>query len=147
MTCVDDNLQLPVAVLSNLYLHCEYTAMGIAREASMKFLCLAYGDVDGWNTLNEDEKREVLAQDEVIRNRGDFMSAVQTEVTSVRNWHRNLEVTNDAYTGHQLPLAGFSVIEAGNLDEVIELVSNSPCARANGVIEIRQFWEPGNENA
>ena len=29
----------------------------------MKFLCLAYGDEDGWNSLTEDEKQEVLAQD------------------------------------------------------------------------------------
>ena len=31
----------------------------------MKFLCLAYGDEDGWNSLSKDEQREVLAQDAV----------------------------------------------------------------------------------
>jgi hypothetical protein len=38
----------------------------------MKFLCLAYGSEDGWNSLTEDEKREVLAQDAVIRDRGNL---------------------------------------------------------------------------
>ncbi|MBN9463509.1 MAG: hypothetical protein J0H00_20050 [Burkholderiales bacterium] len=52
----------------------------------MKFLCLAYGDEAGWNSLSEEEKREALAQDAVIRDRGDLMSAVQGTVTSVRNW-------------------------------------------------------------
>src|SRR5262245_24215785 len=32
------------------------------------------------------------------------------------------------YAQPQLPLAGFSVIEAGSLNEVIELVANTPCA-------------------
>ncbi len=113
----------------------------------MKFLCLAYGDEAGWNTLSEDEKREVLAQDASIRDRGNLMSAVETKVTSVRNWDRNLEVTHEPFARHELPLAGFSVIEAESLKEVIELVSNTPCARARGVIEIRPFWDLGGDGA
>lgn len=109
----------------------------------MKFLCLAYGDEDGWNSLGEDERREVLSQDAVIQDRGNLIAAVQTKVTSVRNWNRVLEVTDGPYQQHQLPLAGFSVIEAESLNEVIELVSNTPCARARGVIDIRPFWDLG----
>ncbi|MEO5799236.1 MAG: hypothetical protein ABIZ70_10145, partial [Gemmatimonadales bacterium] len=90
--------------------------------------------------LGEEEKREVLANDKVIRDRGDFMSAVQLGVTSVRNWDRHLQVTTGASEHGGLPLAGFSVIEAANVEEVVELVSNTPCARARGVIEIRPFW-------
>jgi hypothetical protein len=106
----------------------------------MKFLCLAYGDEDGWNTLSEEEKREVLAQDAAIKNRGNQMSAVQGTVTSVRNWDENLEVDEKPAADKDLPLAGFSVIEAENVEEVIRLVSNTPCARARGVIEIRPLW-------
>lgn len=113
----------------------------------MKFLCLAYGDEDGWNTLNEDEKREVLAQDAVIRDRGNLMSAVQGTVTSVRNWDGNLEVKEESFAQNELPIAGFSVIEAENVEEVIALVSNTPCARAKGVIEIRPFWNFGDDGA
>ena len=113
----------------------------------MKFLCLAYGDEAGWNSLSEGEKREVLAQDAVIRDRGNLMAAVQTKVTSVRNWDRNLEITGVPYAQHTLPLASFSVIEAESLDEVIALVANTPCARARGVIEIRPFWDLGDDGA
>jgi hypothetical protein len=108
----------------------------------MKFLCLAYGDEAGWNSLSEDEKREVLAQDAVIRDRGNLVAAVERTVTSVRNWDRNLQVNNTPVAKNELPLAGFSVIEAANVEEVIELISNTPCARARGVIEIRPFWNP-----
>ena len=110
----------------------------------MKFLCLAYGDEAGWNSLSEEERREALAQDAVIRSRGNLMSAVQRAVTSVRNWDQNLQVNNEPFARNELPLAGFSVIEAENVEEVIELVSKTPCARARGVIEIRPFWNLGD---
>ena len=113
----------------------------------MKFLCLAYGDEDGWKSLSEEEKREVLAQDAVIRDRGNLMAAVQTRVTSVRNWGRNLDVTNEPFARNELPLVGFSVIAAENVEEVVKLVSNTPCARAKGVIEIRPFWNLDVEGA
>jgi hypothetical protein len=113
----------------------------------MKFLCLAYGDEAGWNSLSEGEKREVLAQDAVIRDRGNLMAAVQTKVTSVKNWDRTLEVTDGPFAQGGLPLAGFAVIEAESLKEVIELVSNTPCARARGIIEIRPFWDLGDDGA
>ncbi len=106
----------------------------------MKYLCLAYGDEAGWNTLSEQQQQEALAQDAVIRDRGSLMSAVQTTVTSVRNWDGNLEIGEEPIAGNGLPLAGFSVIEAVNLEEVVRLVANTPCARARGVIEIRPFW-------
>jgi hypothetical protein len=87
----------------------------------MKFLCLAYGDEDGWNALSESEQQEALAQDTVIRDWGSLMSAVQTTVTSVKNWDEKLEVTNEALAQPPLPLAGFSAIEAESLEAVIEL--------------------------
>jgi hypothetical protein len=107
----------------------------------MKFLCLAYGDEDGWNSLSESEQQEVLAQDVVILDRGNLMAAVQTQVTSVRNWDETLEVITEALAQPSLPLAGFSVIEAESLEEVIELVKNTPCPRARGFVEIRPFWD------
>jgi hypothetical protein len=113
----------------------------------MKFLCLAYGDEDGWHSLNEDEKTEVLSNDKSIRDQGNLMSAVRPNVTSVRNWDRKLEITQESYAQHRLPLAGFSVIEAESLNEVIELVSNTPCPRAKGVIEIRPFWDLSADGA
>ena len=108
----------------------------------MKFLCLAYGDEAGWNALSEAEKEHVIAADAVIRERGNLMAAVRQEVRTVRNWDRELVVTEQAYAQHALPLAGFSVIEAASVEEVIRLVAETPCARARGYIEIRPFWNP-----
>lgn len=67
------------------------------------------------------------------------MAAVQQTVSSVRNWDGNLEVSPSSAAQQALPLAGFSVIEAENVEEIVKLVSNTPCARARGFIEIRPF--------
>ena len=107
----------------------------------MKYLCLAYGDEAGWKALSENEKAEVLAVDEKIRRRGDFMTAVKPNVVTIRNWNKDFSKTDLPLHPGGLPLAGFSIIEADSVEEVIELVSNSPCARAQGAIEIREFWD------
>lgn len=113
----------------------------------MKFLCLAYGDEAGWNSLSDEEKREVLAKDAVIRDRGNLVSAVERTVTAVRNWVGNRVVSREPFARNELPLAGFYVVESENVEEVIELVSNTPCARARGVIEIRPVRNLRDEGA
>ena len=103
----------------------------------MKYLCLAYGDEKGWNALTKKEQDALLAQDEVLRQRGVLMAAVRTTVTTVRAWDGKPTASDGPFAGSEVPLAGFSVIEAADLDEVIRLVAGTPCARAGGAIEIR----------
>lgn len=107
----------------------------------MKFLCLAYGGEDDWKAMTKQEQSEVLEQDEVLKSRGNFLAAVQTTVTTVTNWSGNLETKNESFAKPKLPLAGFSIIEARDINEAIQLVANTPCARAKGAIEIRPFWD------
>jgi hypothetical protein len=103
----------------------------------MKYLCLAYGGEKDWNALSKDEQDALLAQDEAIRNRGALMGAVETTVTTVRAWAGRPASTDGAFANSRVPLAGFSIIEAADLNEVIHLVAQTPCARAKGAIEIR----------
>lgn len=103
----------------------------------MKFLCLAYGAERDWKALSKKRQTELLAADEVLRERGDQVAPVSLEVTRVRGDDR--VTTPDQAMGPTLPLAGFGIIEADSLDEVVELVSKTPCAQANGVIEIREI--------
>ena len=103
----------------------------------MKFLCLAYGDEKDWKALSKREQEELLAQDEVIRKRGALMAAVEPKVTTVRAWDGTPTTTDGPFADARAPLAGFSIIEAADLDEVVRLVAGTPCARAKGAIEIR----------
>ncbi|WP_052480970.1 YciI family protein [Gilvimarinus agarilyticus] len=104
----------------------------------MKFLCLAFEDKDGWASLNDDEKSNVLAQDSVLRGSGATVVALRPQVTSVRNCGKYLEVSDGPHQAG-LALAGFYIIEAERVATVVELVANTPCARAKGVIEIHPF--------
>jgi hypothetical protein len=102
----------------------------------MKYLCLAYGAEKDWLILSKDEQDELLAADEVLRKRGD-MVAILGEVTTVTTWDENSPTSNAPYASAKEGLVGFSIIEAANIDEAIQLVANTPCARAGGAIEIR----------
>jgi hypothetical protein len=105
----------------------------------MKYLCLAYGDEKDWKALTKDQQESLLAQDEALRKRGALMGAVQTKVTTVRAWDGNPTTTAQPIAATNVPLAGFSIIEAADVDEVVRLVAGTPCARAKGAIEIRQI--------
>jgi hypothetical protein len=108
-------------------------------EKAMKYLCLAYGDEKDWNALSKTEQDTLLAQDEALRSRGVLMAAVQPDVTTVRAWDAQPVTMDDAFAQSTVPLAGFSIIEAADMNEVIQLVAGTPCARAKGAIEIRQI--------
>jgi hypothetical protein len=103
----------------------------------MKFLCLAYGDEKDWKALTTEQQNELLAADEKLRQRGALIGAVRPDVTTVRAWDGVPATSNESVTGSALPLAGFSVIEAADIDEAVRLVAATPCARAKGAIEIR----------
>ena len=65
------------------------------------------------------------------------MSAVETTVTTVTAWDGSPTTTNSSFAKSSVPLAGFSIIEAADINEAVQLVANTPCARAKGAIEIR----------
>jgi hypothetical protein len=103
----------------------------------MKFLCLAYGAEKDWKALDTSEQNALLAQDEVIRKRGATVAAVQNSVTTVTAWDGVPVTTHVPFTESNVPLAGFSIIEADDVSEVVRLVAQTPCARAKGAIEVR----------
>ena len=105
----------------------------------MKFFCLAYGAERDWKALPKLEQDALLAQDEVIRKRGALMAAVDSDYTTVRAWDGMPTITKGPFSEPETPLAGFSIIEADSLEDVIQMVAKSPCARANGAIEIRRI--------
>ncbi|HWX66605.1 MAG TPA: YciI family protein [Rhodanobacter sp.] len=103
----------------------------------MKFLCLAYGAKKDWQELTLREQEALLAQDEVLRSRGGFIAAVDLAVTTVTAWNGTPAIANGSFAKSSVPLAGFSIIEAADIHEAVQLMAGTPCARAKGFIEIR----------
>jgi len=101
----------------------------------MRYLCLAYGAERDWLALTEGERDELLANDEILRERGDEVAVLGPAIT-VRAWNRKPETTDEPFAKGNAPLVGFSIIDADDIDQVISLVSGTPCAVAKGAIEI-----------
>jgi hypothetical protein len=111
------------------------------RTTTLRFLCLAYGKEADWLALPEAHREELLRQDAVLRQRGAFISVVG-EPTVVRAWDGPVHRSSEAYAASEAPLVGFSIIEAADLDEAVDLVAGTPCAVARGAIEVRPLMEP-----
>lgn len=105
----------------------------------MKYLVLAYGGEKDWNALAKDEQDALLAQDEALRKRGALVAAVGKTATAVRAWDGKLAATDHSFDDLKLPLASFGIIEAADLNQAIQLLDGTPCARAKGVVEIREI--------
>jgi hypothetical protein len=106
----------------------------------MKYLVLAYGAEADWVVLSPEEQKALLAQDAVLRGRGDLVAAVRQETVTVRAPGGVVHTEPGAFARPAVPLAGFGIIEAADLDEAVALVANTPCARAGGAVELRPIF-------
>jgi hypothetical protein len=103
----------------------------------MKYLCLVYGDEHQLHTVPD---RECLAFDAAIRADGrclasEALQPVET-ATTVRVRAGTVSVTDGPFAETKERLAGFYLIEAGDLDEAIALAAAIPPARV-GSVEVR----------
>ncbi len=102
----------------------------------MKFLVLAYGSEEGWLALPESRRAELLAQDDVLRARGDLV-AIAGDPCVVRSRGGTTTTSGQPFATGPAPLAGMGLIEAADLDEAVALVAQTPCAVAGGAVELR----------
>jgi len=108
----------------------------------MRYLCLAYGDGKDFEILSPSDQQKLFDQDELIRKRGGLMATVRP-ATTVHSANGRVVTRPGPFAVGRAPLAGFSLIDAKDLDEVIELVSKPPCAVAGGAIEVWPFPDDG----
>ncbi|MEO6604180.1 MAG: hypothetical protein ABIN55_01075 [Aeromicrobium sp.] len=101
-----------------------------------KFVTIGYGDEEGYANTDRAVLDAAHAHDGEMQRAGVEMGIAGSPV-QVRNHDAQGVSTQDgAFLMSALPLAGFSLLEAESLEEAIEIVSKSPCAVAQGVIEI-----------
>jgi hypothetical protein len=102
----------------------------------MKFVTIGYGDQAGYDSTDATIRDAAHAHDAKLQQNGVVMGRAG-EPVQVRN-HQAAGTTTKTgpFMSAGLPLAGFAIIEAPTLAEAVELASQSPCAVANGVIEV-----------
>src|ERR1700742_3577462 len=100
------------------------------------FITIGYGDDAGYERTAAAVRAAAHDHDAQLAERGALMG-MAGEPVQVRN-HDAAGVHTDAgpFLRADLPVAGFAVIEADDLEQAIELVAQSPCAMAQGVVEV-----------
>ncbi|MFI6484540.1 YciI family protein [Nonomuraea sp. NPDC050663] len=101
-----------------------------------RFVTIGYGDQDGYDSTDAAVRDEAHAHDARLVE-GGAITGIAGSPVRVRN-HDGAGVTVEkgSYMSSALPVAGFGIIEAASLEEAIELVSKTPCAVAQGVVEV-----------
>lgn len=106
-----------------------------------KFITIGYGDEAGYNQTPQSVRDAAHAHDAKLLAAGAVMGIAGTPV-QVRNHNDSgVKTTQGPYLRADLPIAGFGIIEADTLDEAIALAAQSPCAVAQGVIEVWPLQE------
>jgi hypothetical protein len=101
-----------------------------------KFITVGYGDEKGYEQTNPSVRDAAHAHDARMKA-GGALIGVAGKPVQVRN-HDNsgTQTAAGSFMHSSLPVAGFAVVEAKDLQEAIALVSKTPCAVAHGVVEV-----------
>jgi hypothetical protein len=101
-----------------------------------RFVTIGYGDRDGYDRTDPAVRDEAHAHDARLVEAGAVVGAAGPPV-QVRN-HDGAGVTEQSgsFMSSALPVAGFGIIEAASLEEAVALVAKTPCAVAQGVVEV-----------
>lgn len=118
----------------------------------MRYLCLVYHEEEQLRCLSRDEAAKLdadsLAYNKVLEKSGhlvatDALQSVKTAKTVKRRKGKML-VTDGPFAETKEQLLGFVMIEAGSLEEALELASNIPLA-SMGQVEVRAIYDiPGS---
>ncbi|WP_295805641.1 YciI family protein [uncultured Nitratireductor sp.] len=101
-----------------------------------KFVTIGYGDQAGYDRTSQPVKDAAHAQDAKLVAEGAIIGVAGTPV-QVRNPEAvGVKTQAGPFTVSDLPIAGFTIIEAADMADAITKVSGVPCAVAHGVVEI-----------
>lgn len=101
-----------------------------------KYVTIGYGDEAGYNRTAPQVRDAAHAQDRVLVRSGALVGMAGSPVQVRNPDDSGVQIQAAAFMSSPLPIAGFAIIEAANLDEAIKLVAKNPCAVAHGVVEI-----------
>ena len=101
-----------------------------------KFVTIGYGDRAGYDRTAQTVRDAAHAHDANLVQQGVVMGIADAPV-QVRNPDAaQVETADGPYMSSALPVAGFAIIDAASLADAIEMVSQTPCAVAHGVVEV-----------
>src|SRR5579863_2498963 len=108
-------------------------------HAMAKFVTIGYGSREGYDRTEKAIRDAHHGHDSRLRQAGALMGIAGTPVQVRNPESRHIETKVGPFMSASLPVAGFAVIEAATLDDAVKMVSETPCAVANGVVEVWPF--------
>ena len=101
-----------------------------------RFLTIGYGDRAGYD-MTDPKVRDAAHQHDARLHADGALMGIAGEPVQVRNHDGSgVDTTEGPFLRSDLPIAGFMLIEAADLEEAVSLVSETPCAVAHGVVEV-----------
>ena len=116
----------------------------------MKYLCLGYHEAKIWETMPQRDRTalvdETLAYQDELKKTGRYVDgkALQPHTTAATlrfDSGGKLVVTDGPFAETKEQLGGVMVLEADDLNHAIQLMSQLPCMRVGGSLEIRPINE------
>lgn len=101
-----------------------------------KFITIGYGDEAGYQRTPQALRDAAHAHDAELQKRATLMGMAGKPVQVRNHQAQAVETTEGPFLSATLPVAGFAIIEADDLATAIALVSRTPCAVADGVVEV-----------
>jgi hypothetical protein len=101
-----------------------------------KFVTIGYGDREGYDRTDPGLREAAHEHDGRLRRQGAQMGVAGTPVQVRNHDGAGVETQSGPFMRSALPVAGFAVIEAATLAEAVQIVSQTPCAIAHGVVEV-----------
>jgi hypothetical protein len=100
------------------------------------FITIGYGDQAGYDATDPAVRDAAHDHDARLQAGGTLMGIAGTPIQVRNHDAAGVATTEGPYLRSDLPVAGFAVLEARDAEEAVRLASASPCAVAQGVIEV-----------
>ncbi len=101
-----------------------------------KFITIGYGDRAGYERTAKAVRDAAHAHDAERLRHGDVMGRAGPPVQVRNHDAAKVEATQGPFMTSGLPIAGFALIEAPDLETAITIAAHSPCAVNQGVVEV-----------
>ena len=101
-----------------------------------RFLTIGYGDQAGYEQTEESVKAAAHEHDSWLVARGATIGRAGPPIQVRNHGALGVQTQSGAFLRSDLPIAGFALIDATDADEAVRLVAGTPCAVANGVVEV-----------
>jgi hypothetical protein len=120
----------------------------------MHYMLMIHGDEREWAALSEDEQDAVREEygrfAQQARESGRLVDGGELQptdrATTVRIRNDEIVLTDGPYEETNAALGGYFVVEAGSIDEAVELAKELPPSGTRGGVEVRPVYAQSEES-